>query len=143
MIWVLATLSGITKIETLLALVLLNVLLQALGFLIESKKKQGASAKELISLLFVSWGIHLAIWVPIIVSFYNAVHDVEEEVPVIVYGIIWVLFGLFNAFGIWSTLHVFDVISDNTLEWGYIGLSLTAKSLLTWMAFGGVFNAEE
>lgn len=140
MIWIIATLSGIIEIRTLVSLALLNAALQYVGYLIEKAKSENRDAKPL---LLIGFSIHVTIWTQIFISFFTVLSESEDEIPSGVYSIIFVMFGLFTTFGIIASLWVFDIVKTFTmLETGYIILSLVSKTFLTWMVYFGVLRSD-
>ena len=141
MLWIIATLSGILEIITLVTIAILNALLQYIGYLIERTKADNGNAKPL---LYVGFAIHFCIWVQIFISFYTVINESGNKAPSAVYSIIIIMFALFTSFGIWSALWVYDKVkSFQILEMGYIILSLVSKTFLTWMVYFGVLKSGE
>lgn len=141
MLFQLAVLAGVTEVGSLINLVTLNVVLMYMGFVLETRKAQGAKTPELIALMIVAWGIFMAQWAQIILSFFTILNDAEAKPPDFVYSIIMIELALFASFGILQVLYVFDRIDFFQYEKGFIVLSFVAKSLLAWLLVGGVFNA--
>jgi hypothetical protein len=143
MLWIIATLAGVTNVETLLSLAILNAALQYVGYLIEHAMAQGQTA-EARALLLVAFTIHVSIWIQLMLSFYLVLASYSNaRIPAVVYAIMPIMFGLFTVFGLWATLWVEGVVSDfTTLEMGYIILSFISKTLLTWMVFFGVVREQ-
>lgn len=141
MIFIIAILSGVTEIRTLTSLLVQNIVLQMMGLLIEKRKAEKAPPAELLVLFGIAWGIFISMWIPIIISFYNVI-DETTGVPPAVHAIIWSMFTLFASFGVAQALYVFDVCSFETYEKILIGLSLTSKSILSWLVYGGVLAAD-
>lgn len=143
MIWIIATLSGVNELRTLISLMAVNAALQALGYVIERRLAQNAPRDEIMALSLTAWCLHVSIWTQIIISFYDVLGSDDAEPPAAVYSIVWTLFTLFTSFGFLQILQVSGVIPDyETVDTGYIVLSLVAKTLLTWLAYGGVFAAD-
>lgn len=142
MLWIVATLAGITEQRTLVGMLVLNVCLQYMGHHLEVRLAEGAPASEIWELMLIAWGIHMAIWIPIITSFYTVLNN-TPEVPDAIQAIVWSLFTLFSSFGLIQVLQAAGVIQRyEMVDLSYVLLSLISKSLLTWMAFGGVFAAD-
>lgn len=142
--WIIAVLSGVTELRTLVSLMILNVGLQMMGLLIEKRKAENATRGELFLLMMIAWAIFAAIWVQIVMSFAAIVEwDSAAKPPRIVYAIISSMIALFCSFGILQLLYVMDMVSFETYEVGFIGLSLSAKSLLGWMVTFGVLSAKK
>lgn len=148
MLWIVASLSGILEVKTLIMICTLNVLLQYIGYKLEVAVSQNASSKEKRELLLIGFGIHLCIWLPILISFYSVISsskNVDNRAPPdAVYSIIWVMFSLFTSFGVLASIWAFGGIkSFDLVEIGYLVLSFTSKSILTWMVYFGVLAGEE
>lgn len=140
MLWIIASLSGIVEIRTLVALSMLNAALQYVGYLIEKAKASGS--ENIKSLLWLGFALHVTIWTQIFISFYTVLNESEEKPPSIVYSIIIIMFVLFTSFGVLSSLWVYDKVkSFAKLEMGYIVLSLISKTFLTWMVYFGVLRS--
>lgn len=152
--WVIAQLAGITEVELLTNLVLANVALQTTGYLVE----QAVARKDFESaytVTYAGWAVFLAQWFPILLRFFTVLED--RAVPDSVYSIIFVLLFFYACFGIAQLAYVracHRVDKDNkgddeaTLrryfiryEQTMLALSLSSKSFLTWMCYGGVLNA--
>lgn len=138
MTWIVAALSGVTSVSTLVTLMLLNFVLQGIGYMIEVGIREG---KSVVGLMAAGFAIHTAIWTTIISSFVVATTYSETKPPDAVYAIVWVLFGLFTSFGALQTAYAAGTIDYRAYEWGFVGLSLSSKSFLVWMTYGGVLNA--
>jgi hypothetical protein len=143
MLWIIGNLSGILEIRSLVTLAILNALLQYFGYLIEEAVARNAPRKEIKELLFAAWGVHMAIWVQIFISFFTVIQENEVPAPSAVYSIIIILFILFSSFGLLTTLWAFKIITNfNLLEMGFIILSLTAKVFLSFMTYFGVLRSD-
>ena len=154
MVWVIATLSGVTELRTLLALLILNVALQYVGYLIEATYAAtpyhivgagggSATGATPYNLTFVGWLVFLAMWTEIVISFFCAIeYDTVQKPPDIVYAIVIILFVLFSTFGALQLAYISGWLkSFESYEIGFICLSFVSKTLLTWMVYGGVINA--
>lgn len=143
MLFLLSTLSGVNEMRTLISLMAVNASLQALGYIIERRLAENAPRDEIMALSLTAWCLHVAVWTQIIISFYDVVGSDDAEPPAAVYSIVWTLFTLFTSFGFLQMLQVSGVIADyETVDMGYVILSFVAKTLLTWLAYGGVFAAD-
>ena len=141
MLWVIATLSGIIEIRTLISLAMLNAALQYVGYLIEKTKSTNGNAKPL---LLVGFAIHVTIWTQILISFFTVINQSANKAPPGIYSIIIIMFILFSSFGVWASMWVLDIIKTfDILEMGYIILSLIAKTFLTWMVYFGVLKSDQ
>ena len=100
--------------------------------------------------MILGWVLFLAIWGVIVTHFFVTVEDedeAEEKVPPAVYSIIFVMLFFFLTFGILNLIFVTrDKTKKNKLvtykrcEWGYLGLSFSSKTLLTWLVLFGVIS---
>lgn len=140
MVIMIAILSGVNEMRSLASLAILNVVLQFMGLMIEKRKAEKAGRGELVAWLALAWGVFMSMWTEILISFHTILS--EGDPPDVVYSIVWSMFSLFSSFGIVQTLYVFDVMSFESYEASFIGLSLTAKSLLSWLVYGGVIAAD-
>jgi hypothetical protein len=154
MVWVIATLSGVTELRTLIALCVLNVALQYVGYLAEAAYARpgytplngdgcGGGGVQAGDVTRVGWFVFLAMWVEIVMSFFSVLeYDTKQQPPDIVYAIVIVLFVLFSTFGAWQLAYINGRIKSFAVyEIGFICLSFVSKTLLTWMVYGGVINA--
>lgn len=154
MVWVIATLSGVTELRTLIALCVLNVALQYVGYLAEAAYALpgytplngdggGGGGVQAGDVTRVGWFVFLAMWVEIVMSFFSVLeYDTKQQPPDIVYAIVIVLFVLFSTFGAWQLAYINGRIKSFAVyEIGFICLSFVSKTLLTWMVYGGVINA--
>ena len=153
MLWLIANLSGILDLRSLVAIAVSNVLLQFIGCRIERHAKYHQSSGLL---MLIAWAVHMSMWLQIIIGFYTAIAASSSitPVPAVVYGIIWVMFTLFSGFGVWSALTTRRKREPNQRDTGgsdqaalkerigYNTLSLVTKSVLIWMVFLGLQNAE-
>ena len=142
MTFIISILSGVTEVRTLVSLMILNAAMQMMGLLIEKRKAKNAPLSEMIALFGVAWGIFAAIWSQIVISFMTVIGEDDVKPPAIVYSIIYMMLGLFSSFGVAQLLYCADVMSFETYEMTFIGLSLAAKSSLSWMVYGGVLAAD-
>jgi hypothetical protein len=148
MLWLISSLSGILDLRSLVSIVVSNCLLQYLGSRIEKDAIRGHRNSLL---MLIAWVVHFSIWTQIVMAFYGAIAETKttKPVPGIVYGIVWVMFSLFSGFGIWSLIvsregrgmgkKSGELRKDRI---GYNTLSVVSKSVLMWMVFFGLKNAE-
>jgi len=143
MLWIIATLSGIVEVRTLVSLMILNVALQWIGYMIEQHvARHGPRSKGLVGLLCIGFALHVAIWVSIVTSFYTVLEENNLKPPPAVYSVIWVMFVLFTSFGLVSAMYALGVIkSFEANELSFLLLSLVSKSLLTWLVYFGVLKS--
>ncbi|MBX3087189.1 MAG: heliorhodopsin HeR [Cryobacterium sp.] len=140
MLWILATLSGIDDLGTLLLIVAANAALMRTGFAIERDLLRGASC---VVDLALGWALHCAIWATIAISFFHALSNAEDAVPRVVWAIAPVLFVLHSSFGAVNIARVLGCASPLQQEVAYVVLSLCAKSLLVWMSVGGALRGAD
>ena len=166
MFYVIAQLSGVSNLGTLLTLGLGNVALQLQGWSIE----RGLGAIDLgtgtdletFNLQQASGFILLlALWTPIFLSFFTALEDSDDvsEVPAFVYGVVFNLFFLFLVFGLVSMAYARGILGKKkrvrgetfsvqkmaiydfrTTEKAYAVLSLLAKTSLTQLTVFGLLG---
>jgi len=145
MLWIIAQLTNITDRNTLATLMVYNACMMYIGALLEKKFAESSEPlknPEVIGLLGVSWAIFGNVWSLIFNRFDYEIRSIDA--PKIVYAIVIALFVFFLTFG---GLHLLaglkiGVFADfDTVEKGYIILSMTSKTLLTWMVYGGVLRS--
>lgn len=142
MLWLICSLCGVVEIRSLISIAILNAGLQYIGYLIEKSKFEGDdnAAKKYFQIGLI---IHTAIWSQIFISFYTLLSFSDEKVPPMVYTIILVMFTLFTVFGVWAGLWTYGKIkSYSVVETGYIILSLVSKSILIYLVYFGIIQAE-
>lgn len=151
MVWVIATLSGVTELRTLITLCVLNVALQYVGYLAEvahalhdyTLLQANSGRVQASDITIVGWLVFVAMWVEIVMSFFCVIeYDTKQQPPDIVYAIVIVLFVLFSTFGALQLAYINGRLQNFAFyELGFIVLSFVSKTLLTWMVYGGVINA--
>lgn len=142
MVWLIAALSGVTDARALPSLVMMNGVMQGFGYLIERRYAEKAPGNEMKLLTILAWLAFMAIWWPIAMSFFEVTQwDSDAQPPNVVYAILVTMVVLFMSFGLWQAWYVSGRASFETYEKGFIGLSLTTKSILGWMVVGGVLMA--
>jgi hypothetical protein len=137
MIVVIASLTGITDLAALISLFTATAAMNLFGLMMELHNR----TKGETDWTSFRWGsvVGALPWVAIIIYFANA----DPSPPGFVYGIVASLVVLFALFplnmwlqyagkGPWRR-YIFG-------EYGYMFLSLTAKSALAWQVFGGTMN---
>jgi hypothetical protein len=140
MIVVIALFPGIYDLGSIILIFSLNVMMIFSGLLMESVNK-GAVKEDVNWLPF--WGGSFAgimPWVVITLFLVSPGTRSLDEVPGFVYGIFFSLFIFFNCFAINMFLQYRRVGPWRNYvfgEYGYIVLSLTAKSALAWQVFAG------
>jgi hypothetical protein len=137
MTWVILQLSGVTNIFILVVVgVLMNIALQAMGY-IQEKVKQLTYMPTVIG-----WLLFVGQWTIIMGYFFAAVTSERPPgaatVPWFVYVIIIGLFFMFSAFGFVQLAGVAEYLSPYQQEIALSILSLTAKLFLTWNLLIGI-----
>jgi len=147
MFWVIAQLSGVEEITLLITLLLSNIAMQLCGLLNEMLLSYNNKQQEAMLALFIGWLPFLAIWVPIMTSFYTTIDDLSSSPPDFVYSIVIILFILTLSFGVLATLQTWGkyewVTSFINIEMAYCILSLAAKTLLTNLTLFGSMRSED
>lgn len=141
MIVVIAMLSGVYDLSTLLLLFFLNAMMILFGWMMELDNQ----GKERVRWTAFWFGCLAGIipWVVIALYFFSAVANPEAEVPTFVYFILPILFVFFNVFALNMVLQYRKVGKWRDYLFGekaYILLSLLAKSALAWQVFGGTLR---
>lgn len=144
MTWLIANLSGVVDIKTLITLCLLNVMMQYCGLRVE-RNLSDQNRGEAFRYLGLGFLLHFTMWFILISSFNSSLDAVKEfnsgvEIPVVVRYIIWIMFFLFTSFGVVCSLQYGNVLDRVMVERAYIILSLVSKSILTWMVYFGVIK---
>lgn len=139
MLWLIASLSGVVDVSALICILIQNAVLQYIGY----RLTQSQSNSQYNRLLMIGFLLHICIWLPIIVTFYSSLEssDNKEEIPKIVYYIVWMMFSLFTVFGVYPLVKNISNIKPNDHR-AFSILSLITKSLLTWMVFFGVIRSD-
>jgi hypothetical protein len=131
MVVAIAMLFGVTDIFIILETALFQCGLMLFTMVMEGNEGLSTYAYFVPSVLFYLWGV----WSPIIITFYTNTGNRPGFVELIV----WAIFAVFAAFG--AVFWVFKVhkwIDNNrAYEFSYMGLSLCAKTTLTWTFYGG------
>jgi len=142
MIVVIALLSGIFDLPTLVLLFSLNATMIFFGLMMEKHNQTTEKTDWMAFILGCFAGI--VPWVIIVWAFTGAVLTSDEgDVPAFVYGIVASLFVFFNVFAVNMVLQYAKVGPWRDYLFGermYILLSLTAKSALAWQVFAGTLN---
>ena len=138
MVVLIAMLTGVSELRTLVAVFGVNAAMILFGWLQERFNDQQGN----VSWLPFAFGcVAGAIpWVVIGISIIGSELDGAGP-PAFVYGIFASLFLLFNSFAVNQALQYARVGPWRDYlfgEWGYLVLSLTAKSLLAWQVFANV-----
>jgi hypothetical protein len=138
MIVIIAMLSGIYDLPTLILLFFLNAMMILFGWMME-KHNQTTERTDWTSFVFgcIAGAVP---WVVIFLYFVSAAADSTNAVPGFVYGIMVSLFIFFNCFAVNMVLQYKKVGPWRDYLFGekmYIILSLAAKSALAWQVFAG------
>lgn len=138
MVWVIAQLSGVQEIPLLVTLCLINVAMQACGYMIER------TGDKLSGWTAVGYVLFIALFAVILPYFFGSLSVAKKEgvsVPGAVYSVVFLELVLFLAFGVVSTYFSKKQGSDvKQREIAYVCLSITAKTLLAWLVYGGCLN---
>ena len=89
----------------------------------------------------LGWIPFVCVWTIINTQFVNGLNH-AGNVPAVVHAIPWVQFALFTMFGLvqlWSVAYPARYIQSEVM---YTLLSLTAKTMLVWMLYGGVTSRD-
>jgi hypothetical protein len=139
MIVVIALLSGVLDLPSLVLLFALNATMIFFGLMMEIHN-QTTERTNWTAFILGSWA-GLVPW--IIIGWYFGGAAVNTSVPTFVYGIIISLFVFYNVFPINMFLQYKRVGKWRDYLYGervYILLSLTAKTALAWQVFGGTLR---
>jgi len=141
MLWLIGQLSGVQELPTLVTLCLANVALQATGYMIEKTGDKGSAWTIMGYALFV---ILFATILPYFFGSLAAAKNANVQIPGAVYSVVIIELLLFLSFGIVSTYFCKNdgesVETRKKREVAYVCLSITAKTLLAWLVYGGCLN---
>ena len=141
MLWLIAQLSGVQELPTLVSLCIANVALQATGYMIEKTGDKGSAWTIMGYALFV---ILFATILPYFFGSLAAAKNANVQIPGAVYSVVIIELLLFLSFGIVSTYFCTNdgesVETRKKREVAYVCLSITAKTLLAWLVYGGCLN---
>lgn len=138
MIVVIAMLSGMYDLSSLILLFFLNGTMILFGLMMEVHNQTTEKTRWLAFYLGCLAGI--VPWVVISLYFFSAAADSKGGMPTFVYFILGSLFVFFNLFAVNMVLQYKKVGRWKSYLFGesvYILLSLTAKAALAWQVFGG------
>jgi Heliorhodopsin len=141
MIVVIAMLSGIYDLSTLILLFFLNAMMILFGWMMELHNQ--TTQKTDWTAFYFGCIAGAVPWVIIWLYFISAASDPTSKVPGFVYGIMVSLFIFFNIFAVNMVLQYKKVGPWKDYLFGekvYIILSLAAKSLLAWQVFFGTLR---
>jgi hypothetical protein len=138
MVLLIAMLTGISDIAALIGIAGANVAMILFGHLMERANDRVRPVDWLPFLYGCVAGI--VPWIAIATQIVLSV-DRGDGPPTFVYVIFFSLFALFFSFAVnqWLQYEKVGAWRDYLVgEWGYLVLSLTAKSLLAWLVFANV-----
>lgn len=138
MIVLIGMLVGIYDLPTMILLFGLNAMMNLFGLMMELHNR----TTEKTDWTSYIYGCIAGIipWIVIIMYLYGAANSIDTEIPSFVYGIIASIFIFFNSFAINMWLQYRRIGPWKRYifgEYGYIVLSLVAKSLLAWQIYFG------
>ncbi|MBN1331391.1 heliorhodopsin HeR [Candidatus Dojkabacteria bacterium] len=141
MIVIIAMLSGMYDLSSLILIFTLNAMMIFFGLIMEVHNQ---TTKKTNWLSFVFGCIAgIVPWIVIAMYFYGALNNYSDSVPTFVYGILISLFLFFNIFAINMFLQYKKIGPWRNYLFGermYIVLSLLAKSALAWQVFSGTLR---
>jgi len=141
MIVVIAMLTGIYDLVTLILLFFMNATMILFGWMMELHNQ--TTEKTNWTAFYFGCIAGAVPWVIIWMYFISAAADPTSKMPGFVYGVMISLFILFNIFAVNMVLQYKKVGPWKDYLFGekvYIILSLTAKSLLAWQVFFGTLR---
>ena len=134
MLIAIALLNGVTDINLIVSIGVLNASCQLCGL-----------AVEYVENINIKWLLHLTGWIQfccaygiIAHAFFKSINASDMGPPEFVYVIVIVIFILFSSFGFVQLLELCINVNPYTKEKTYVILSLTAKLFLGWMIFSNV-----
>jgi len=141
MIVVIAMLSGMFDINSLILIFFLNMMMILFGWMMELHNQ--TTSKTNWTAFYFGCLAGIVPWVVIALYFFSAVAEPDAQVPTFVYFILPILFVFFNIFAINMVLQYKKVGKWSDYLYGekvYITLSLLAKSALAWQVFAGTLR---
>ncbi len=141
MIVVIAMLSGMFDINSLILIFFLNMMMILFGWMMELHNQ--TTKKTDWTAFYFGCLAGIVPWVVIALYFFSAVAEPEAQVPTFVYFILPILFVFFNIFAVNMVLQYKKVGKWSDYLFGekvYIILSLLAKSALAWQVFAGTLR---
>jgi hypothetical protein len=141
MIWVIAMLSGVFDLSTLILIFFMNMMMILFGWMMELHNQ--TTMKTNWTAFYFGCLAGIIPWVIISLYFFSAVSDPGADVPTFVYFILPILFVFFNIFALNMVLQYKKVGKWQDYLFGekvYILLSLLAKSALAWQVFAGTLR---
>ncbi|MEW6555317.1 MAG: heliorhodopsin HeR [Actinomycetota bacterium] len=141
MLVVIAMLSGMFDLNSLILLFFLNMTMILFGWMMELHNQ--TTRKTDWTAFYFGCLAGIVPWVVIALYFFSAVAEPGAQVPTFVYFILPILFVFFNIFAINMVLQYKMVGKWGDYLYGervYIILSLLAKSALAWQVFAGTLR---
>jgi hypothetical protein len=141
MIVIIAMLSGVWDMSTLILLFFMNMMMILFGWMMELHNQ--TTAKTNWTAFYFGCLAGIIPWVVISLYFFSALANPAAEVPTFVFFILPILFIFFNIFALNMVLQYKKVGKWRDYLYGekvYILLSLLAKSALAWQVFGGALR---
>ncbi|MBN2652595.1 MAG: heliorhodopsin HeR [Spirochaetales bacterium] len=138
MIVLIALLSSVWEIGTLILLAGINAIMNLFGIIME-KMNDGSTKTRWIGFVYGCFAGILP-WVIIVLYFLGSINSSPVKPPSFIYGVIPSLFVFFNIFALNMFLQYKKVWKWKEYLFGetiYIVLSLAAKTLLAWQIFVG------
>lgn len=140
MFMVIAILSGIVDLYTLIAIFFLSMSTMMFGY-IEEKTVSVRDYPFLLRPFFLGFASYMAAWAILIIHFARF-----NTVPWFVYVIFFGEICLFSSFAVVQYVYVLRpgmITNQKAMNGWYNILSITSKSLLVWFAFGGIVSMED
>jgi hypothetical protein len=142
MIVIIAMLSGMYDLSSLILLFALNAMMILFGYMMELHN-QTTQRTDWTAFIF---GCIAGIvpWITIFMYFVGAIQNADTDIPDFVYAILVTLFLFFNSFAVNMVLQYLKVGRWKDYLFGermYIVLSLFAKSALAWQIFFGTLRS--
>ncbi|HUV61170.1 MAG TPA: heliorhodopsin HeR [Thermoplasmata archaeon] len=141
MIVLIAMLVGIFELASLILIFALNATMNLFGLMMELHNQTTEKTDWTAYIMGCFAGF--VPWVVLGIYFFGAILQDPESVPLFVYAIYFMLAAFFNVFAINMVLQYRGKGRWADYLYGekvYIILSLTAKSTLAWLVFGGTYR---
>jgi len=141
MLVIIAMLSGMYDLSSLIMVFFLNMMMILFGWMMELHNQ--TTEKTNWTAFYFGCLAGIVPWVVIALYFFSAVANPDAQVPTFVYFILPILFVFFNIFAINMVLQYKKVGKWSDYLYGervYIILSLLAKSALAWQVFAGALR---
>jgi hypothetical protein len=141
MIVLIAMLVGIFELASLMLIFALNATMNLFGLMMELHNQTTKKTDWTAYIMGCFAGF--VPWVVLGIYFFGAILQDPESVPLFVYAIYFMLAAFFNVFAINMVLQYRGKGRWADYLYGekvYIILSLTAKSTLAWLVFGGTYR---